>query len=399
MSQPLRFLHASDLRLERPLGGLTEIPPHWRTLCSEAPRRAAARAFELARQERCEFVVLSGDVVDPELAGLRLLRWLNEEFDRLAEAGVRVYWSGGRSDAAARWPRGWKFPQNVVRFRGAKPSIEMHVDASGRRLALCGCGASLGREIAPGRWTGAPKHAARVFVAHGRVPLARMKDTGHDYWALGGRSQPRRHAAGRALWRYCGTIQARSPREASPHGVSLVEWDGGEQFSLRAVACDAVRYRVEHLTVAADSEPAEIEQQMRQRIELAAQDAGRPLIIWWRLQGPASSPRHGNETLHNLLSALRLTPGAQAWSAAVDWTPADALATERPEDTAAAGFLRELRECLPLERDELGPRLAALGAPAAESIFRHWRQASRRRQWLNDAARLGLELLDREPIA
>ena len=72
MSEPLRFLHASDLRLERPLGGLTEVPPHWRGLCAEAPRQAAARAFELAREERCDFVVLSGDVVDPELAGLRL---------------------------------------------------------------------------------------------------------------------------------------------------------------------------------------------------------------------------------------------------------------------------------------------------------------------------------------
>lgn len=399
MSEPLRFLHASDLRIERPLGGMADIPPHWRAWCIEAPRTSAARAFELAREEHCEFVVLAGDVVDPQVAGLKLLTWLNEEFERLDAAGVRVYWSGGKVDAAARWPRGWKFPRNVVRFKGAKPAIERHSCASGETLAICGSGASLGRDIAESRWTGLPKHVSRVFVAHGRVAAAEMKDTGHDYWALGGRAQPARRIAGRAVWRYSGTPQARQPREASPHGVSLVEWDGVERFAVRSMACDAVRYRVEHVPVAVDTTAAALEERLRQRLVLAEKEAGRPLLVWWRLDAAPDTTLRRSEIDARLLAGLRHSHGSQAWSVSIDWAMPRRTSLAPPNSSAAAGFLKELEHCEALSFDELRPALAELGAPLDAALWRRWRLAARRRKWIDQAARLGLELLEREPVA
>ena len=49
MSQPpLRFVHAGDLHLECPLGGVAEVPEHLRELLLDAPFLAAQQVFETA---------------------------------------------------------------------------------------------------------------------------------------------------------------------------------------------------------------------------------------------------------------------------------------------------------------------------------------------------------------
>ena len=65
MTPAFRFLHASDLHLDRPPRGLAEVPDHLRSVLAEAPYRAAERVFDAAVKERVDFVVLSGDVIDP----------------------------------------------------------------------------------------------------------------------------------------------------------------------------------------------------------------------------------------------------------------------------------------------------------------------------------------------
>src|SRR5262245_4489473 len=94
----IRFLHAADLRLELPVVGLDEVPPHLRELLVDAPYDAARRVFDTALKERVDFVVLSGNIIDPQRAGPRGIAFLLEQFHRLAEQEIVVYWVGGEYD-------------------------------------------------------------------------------------------------------------------------------------------------------------------------------------------------------------------------------------------------------------------------------------------------------------
>src|SRR5207247_5013643 len=63
------FVHASDLHLELPPHGLSEIPEHLRDSLLEAPYRAADRVFALALSEKADFVVLAGEVLNASQTG------------------------------------------------------------------------------------------------------------------------------------------------------------------------------------------------------------------------------------------------------------------------------------------------------------------------------------------
>ena len=66
---PFRFIHAADFHLHRPITGMTEIPDHLRQLLLEAAYRAAVRVFEAALTEESDFLLLAGDLLDPEATG------------------------------------------------------------------------------------------------------------------------------------------------------------------------------------------------------------------------------------------------------------------------------------------------------------------------------------------
>ena len=113
---PFRFIHASDFHLERPLMGVAEVPDHLRELFLEAPYTAARRVFDAALAEDANFVVLSGGIVVPPDTGPRGPLLLAEQFARLAERGIGVYWAGSPIDPPEAWPAAVKLPQNVHFF-------------------------------------------------------------------------------------------------------------------------------------------------------------------------------------------------------------------------------------------------------------------------------------------
>jgi DNA repair exonuclease SbcCD nuclease subunit len=116
MTQPLRLVHASDLHLERPLYGLAEVPDHLRELLIEAPYHAAEQVFETALAEDADAVLLAGDVLDVDRAGPPAIVLLLDQFSRLNDRGIPVYWAGGTVDVPDNWPRSVSLPPNVHVF-------------------------------------------------------------------------------------------------------------------------------------------------------------------------------------------------------------------------------------------------------------------------------------------
>ncbi len=59
------FINASDFHLERPMQDVLDLPDHLRRTLVDAPWKAAASIFEHALVENVDFVVLSGDLLNP----------------------------------------------------------------------------------------------------------------------------------------------------------------------------------------------------------------------------------------------------------------------------------------------------------------------------------------------
>src|SRR5262245_12609154 len=116
MTQPLRLVHASDFHLERPLYVLAEIPDHLREILIEAPYHAAEQVFETALAEDVDAVVLAGDVLNVDRAGPPAIMLLLDQFARLCERKIPIYWAGGEQDLPDSWPRSIALPENVHVF-------------------------------------------------------------------------------------------------------------------------------------------------------------------------------------------------------------------------------------------------------------------------------------------
>ena len=72
--------------------------------------------FDAALTAEVDFVLLTGNLCDPHRAGPRGLVFLAEQFSRLAERGIAIYWAAGSTDGRREWPAQVKWPGGVHVF-------------------------------------------------------------------------------------------------------------------------------------------------------------------------------------------------------------------------------------------------------------------------------------------
>ena len=192
--RPFRFLHASDLHIDRPVTGLGDIPSHLVQRVINAPRLAAERLFDAAIREQVEFVVLSGNVLNPYQTGPWGPVFLVSQFEKLAAANIRVYWAAGKLDAAERWPAELPLPTNVTLFPTShvdEPVFEKDGFSIARILGESRSPER--RKIRPGEFNPDSTGLYTLAVTVGKVNPARLKKRDINYWALGG--MPARHTS------------------------------------------------------------------------------------------------------------------------------------------------------------------------------------------------------------
>ena len=185
--RPFRFVHASDFHLETPVEGVAEVPDHLRELLLEAPYTAAERVFDTVLAEEAEFLVLSGDILHPPQTGPRGPLFLAEQFARLAERSIPVYWAAAAVDPPELWPTaiplaGERPPcaprprAELIHQRDGVPLARVLVHSrDGNRLVRAG-------DFTPIRPACTPSPSSTATVETAGAGLA-----GIDYWALGGR--------------------------------------------------------------------------------------------------------------------------------------------------------------------------------------------------------------------
>jgi DNA repair exonuclease SbcCD nuclease subunit len=433
-NRSFRFLHASDFRLDAVPRGLTEVPDHLRDTLLDAPFAAARRVFDTALAERVTFVILAGNILQADLAGPRGTAFLGEQFQRLAEAGIGVYWAGGETDPPEAWPTAFPLPENVRVFAKDRVTDFLHqVDGSplvrivgtsrGSRafhfeefspdaVGLFSIGVACGEvEAAALQSQDDRLKTYPTGVANGEAQTAapRSQDDrlktyptqGINYWALGGRAERATLFNSPGIAHYPGTPQGRSPTESGSHGCTLVNVDEQGQARMTFVATSAMEWLHETLLIDPTTSREGLEAMCSQRIQKLTEGSKTDLLITWTIggSGPLMAELRRGKLRGELLEWLRIEHGLSSpivWTVGIEIEPRNALpAALYEQETILGDFLRALRE---FETDPQQPLNfeSLLADEQAAGLFSQAvavGDAVARKRVLHEAALLGVELL------
>jgi len=404
LGRSFRFLHAAEFQLDTPTGGLAEWPPHLRDDLIDAPYHAARRVFDTAIEESVDFVLLCGDLLSVRRASPRAFTFLLDQFDRLGEHDIAVYWAAGPGDAPSRWPPALELPEHVVLFGEAEVEHTVHQREGEPVAQILGASGRPAKHHKAADFRPGEEHLPAIAAAHRGFAARAMAAAGNDFWALGGRNRRSTLRRGGMLAHDPGSPQGRGPDDIGPRGCTLVEVDEENRFASRFIATDHVRWHRETLDLEAIDDRGELERQMAGRISLALEEAApRPVLLSWNLtgQGPLTQSLRRGELRQQILDWLRSSFGAggqAAWSTGLDTEPPRRQPSRYyEEDTFLGDFLRSARqyrkEPEELQLESLLPEGAAeslqteLGLPASRED---------KTRLLHEAADLAVRLLGHE---
>lgn len=396
----IRFVHAADLRLDLPVLGLDEVPAHLLTALIDAPYEAAQRVFDTAIKENVDFLILSGNVVHPLRCGPRGIAFLLEQFQRLAESNINVYWIGGESDHADRWPTAAELPTNVQVFPPGKLEELSHFRGDEVICTLIGFSWDEARAVRPVDYNPDSSGQFTIGICSGDFTGDQLAEEELHFWALGGRPNREVLYSHQTFAGYAGSPQGRDVDQPGAHGCQVVHVDPEHRIRVQFVPTDSLRWHVEHVQFASEVSRHGLQEQLRERMKkIEAEAADRTTLVRFNIEGLARSRGVRYEHLEAELASLlrhEFGHGANAvWVADVNVKPPAQLPEMwYEEDTLLGDYLRLLREVQ--EDDELDleleTMLAGRVADEAASLVR-WEDDAQRQRVLQDAALLGVDLL------
>lgn len=400
MAEILKFIHASDLHLDRPFRGVADAPGPIRSLLIDAAYTAAEKIFERAVHDKVDFVLLSGNVADIDRCGPRGISFLVEQFKRLGDKGIHVYWAGGETDQLDRWPGMISALSNVHLFTSTLVEELSHRRGGKTVATILGAGFDRRkRRIAEFRAEDADSFA--IGLCFGTLETEEIAKTGVRYWALGGNAIRRTFTRNDSMLVFPGASQSSGPDEAGIHGATLVRVDEHGFIDAQFIATDSVRWIEQRVRVPAGMSKEEL----RARFEdlafgLISEADGQMLLVDWQVaaEGTMNGKLHCNGWLEDTKNWLRTEFGGSGHSL---WTMEITLQSPRSfpeewfeEDTMLGDYLRSVREH---QQDTTGKLDLAKflhrevtddGLVAAVQI-----DADRRRELLRDSAMMGVKLL------
>jgi hypothetical protein len=382
---------------------LNEVPPALRDVFVEAPYLAAEQVFETALSEGADALLLAGDVVDVARAGPPSIVFLVEQFSRLADRGIPVFWAGGSIDPPHSWPPSATLPENVHLFPvGHVEDFELR--RGGRVVArIQGASASQSRVAEAAEFHRDPEGLFTVGVAYGTNALPGREGDRVHYMALGGRHQRGTVDCEPGTAHYSGTPQGRGPREVGPHGCTLVQIDETGHVESQFVATDTVRWLEETVEITASTRSEELEKRLEASLEqLQARHRGVELLIRWRVcgVGPLVHRLRVGGLADEMVDRLRRTCGERSPAAytatIVSDSPLSVPAEWYDEQTVIGDFLREFDQfekdgALPLELARFLPEGMEKDPLAGIAKVR---SRDARNCLLQSAVKLGVDLID-----
>ncbi|MBN1826568.1 MAG: DNA repair exonuclease [Candidatus Eisenbacteria bacterium] len=238
-----RFVHVADVHLDARFKSRDE---HLRERLAGALRDSFSNAVELALREGVHAFLVAGDLFHtPEIA-YGTERFLINEFEKLAGAGIAVFYAHGNHDpgGAASPLAGIRWPDGVEVFRDGTPRAVEVKDADGRpvgRITGAGHATSAEGENLAACFPAAVGPLPEVALLHANVEggqtageheryapcvAADLEGKGYDYWALG-HIHLRQAIDARVAARYSGCVLGLYRNETGPKGALFVEVERG----------------------------------------------------------------------------------------------------------------------------------------------------------------------------
>ena len=391
--QPLRFIHASDLLLERAIEGVTECPAHWEQRMLDISKRAAERLFQKCLDEEIDFLVLSGNVFNANVSPPGIFLFLIEQFERMRKAGIAVYWAGGEFDSPEDFPKAFPLPDNVHRFpSNFIQEFYFHRTEGPDTLPIAKLvGMSRNQRKKRIRSSEFPAEQSGLFtiaVANGEVEPETLTQRYIDYWAMGGSNQqstfhgnPRKKGPdGKPLplehpemtgakrdkkdlppqpftVHYPGATLARTPSDIGLYGATLVEVTLNksgrpiEKPVLTHFSTSPIRWVNDRVILEATDDAGKLADELRQRLRNYRESQKvDDLLINWLVDVPpgqlAHHLRRGGLT-NDLLSELRAMYGQDepmTWSVSISvLVPEQFPKATYEQQTILGDFLRSVK--------------------------------------------------------
>ncbi|MCA9137833.1 MAG: DNA repair exonuclease [Planctomycetales bacterium] len=400
--ESFRFIHASDFHLETPLGDLDELPPPLRDQMATAPHTAVKAVFDAALSNNIDFVLLSGDLLNPQSAGPYGMNLLLDQFEKLHKAKTPVYWAAGRADDPQKWPEAIVMPPNVTLFSKDRPT-EVNVVRGGRTICRIVGRGSDGRSSlhVPGFECGASDEFT-IGVGHGDATIETLAEARFDFWCLGGKhNRLEMESDGEVTAVYSGSPQGRDLSETGSHGYCVIDVDAEKNIRVSEVPVDQFRYCTVRLSAADIASVGSIQNLLGERIvRLQHEAGGRHLIVGWDITADSGESLSEIGDGEALLDWVRHEYGhgsPAAWSTSLRIRPPQKYPKSwHDEDTILGDYLRITAD----HRKADGKSVNLLpmteehpGLPAGTTALLAEVPQSRRMETLDQATLLGVELL------
>jgi DNA repair exonuclease SbcCD nuclease subunit len=393
---------------------MDHVPDHLVELCLQAPYQAARNAVDVALREEVDFVILSGDIVNPRHGGPRAVSFLMEQLRRLQAKQIEVYWCGGAGDHFASWPSAVPLPANVHIFPADRVASWVHKRGEEVIATIQGRSSSRRETIRATDFSGDSSRFT-IAVAYGQWDTRAVAPSGVDYWALGGSSTPSLVANPDSVGhgprvQFAGSCQGRSSTEAGEHGVYVVEVEGQQCVRCDMFPTDAVRWHAERMELPDDMTSSGLQRVLRDRTQrLRDAHPDRWVFTRWTLfDGDQSTDTRSDQLAANLRQgglAAELTrqlrsefgtasPGVWTVSIKAE-TPTHFPAGWYEEDTVLGDLLRSVQQYQkhperPVQLDEFEAN-HELPAELIEAL--KITSATDRETVLREVAALGVDLL------
>jgi DNA repair exonuclease SbcCD nuclease subunit len=240
MGRPVRFIHAADLHLDAPFGGVDAQDTRVRDALAASTYHALESLVAVCIERGADFLVISGDVYNQAERRVRSQLAFAKAAATLEHAGIRVFVVHGNHDPSSGWSAGIAMPGNVTVF--ADDRVERFtVERDGDQICAL-YGRSYRRSAETSNFASGFKReigdTVAVGVLHTNVggrpgyddyapcTLDDLRSGGMDYWALGHIHKPEiLSEAPFAV--YAGCPQGLDPTQSGPRGCFEVTIDGG----------------------------------------------------------------------------------------------------------------------------------------------------------------------------
>lgn len=277
----MRFLHTADLHIDSAFSALGALNASERRMVQRAVLR---RIFDLASREKCDMLLIAGDLFDsayvtPETGAVCI-----ELFEKF---GKPIIISPGNHDAytAGSFYATAELPENVFIFNSPRLTSlkfeEYGVTVWGYAFT------SPALTVSPLEGASPVDGGINILCAHGEleaptsryapVMLSDIRRIGFDYVALGHVHNP---TVGTDTVRYCGFPEGRSFDELGEGGVLIVDIEDGRDVVVKKHTVSERKYEWTELSV--DSMASE--EELRNAITNKLLEYGQGLPTYLRLE-------------------------------------------------------------------------------------------------------------------